>query len=221
MSEPLQSRVIEVLLQRHGRTFAEELEIPVEQGSPSVLFRLLCASLLFSARISARNATKAARALTDQGWTTPEKMAGASWEQRVKVLNESGYARYDESTATMLGNTCQMLLERYGGDLRNLREEAGRQAPKERQLLMQFPGIGNTGANIFFREAQVVWDELYPFADERVLSAARNLNLDDSPQDLASMVGDSQFPRLAAALTRVQLERDIDGVLKAAQEAND
>jgi hypothetical protein len=78
MSEPLQSRVIEVLLQRHGRTFAEELEIPVEQGSPSVLFRLLCASLLFSARISARNATKAARALTDQGWTTPEKMAGAS-----------------------------------------------------------------------------------------------------------------------------------------------
>jgi endonuclease III len=221
MAETSQSRVIEGLLQRHGRTFAEELGIPVEDGTPSALFRLLCASLLFSARISAGIAVSAARALAEQGWTTPQKMADSSWEQRARVLNESGYARYDERTTAMLGDTCQMLLDRYGGDLRNLREEAGHQVPRERKLLMQFPGNGNTGADIFFREAQVAWDELYPFADRRVLETARKLNLEGDPQALSGMVDDSQFPRLAAALVRARLERDIDGVLQAAREASD
>ena len=49
-----------------------------------------------------------------------------------------------------------MLLNRCGGDLRNLREEAGCKPDKERKLLKEFKGIGDVGVGIFFREAQVV-----------------------------------------------------------------
>ena len=56
-----------------------------------------------SARISHDAAMKAARALTDAGWTTAEHMAEASWEERVEVLNTSGYARFDESTGPDAG----------------------------------------------------------------------------------------------------------------------
>jgi hypothetical protein len=125
VAKPSTDSVIEALLERHGQTYAEELDIKVAKGTPSVLFRLLVASILFSARIGAGQAVKAARALTEAGWTTAEKLAATSWQQRVRVLNRHGYARYDERTASMLGDACELLLDRYRGDLRRLRAEAG------------------------------------------------------------------------------------------------
>ena len=56
------------------------------KGTPSVLFRLLVASILFSTRIGAGQAVKAARALTEAGWTTAEKLAATSWGERVQIL---------------------------------------------------------------------------------------------------------------------------------------
>lgn len=216
MAKPSEKGIVRALLERHGRTFAEEIGISVEKNTPSPLFRLLCASLLFSTRISARIAVRAAKALADQGWTTPKKMAGSTWEERARTLNEAGYARYDERTSTMLGETAEMLLDRYGGDLRNLREEAGREPDEERKLLEQFKGIGDVGVDVFFREAQVAWDELFPFVDRRALQGAKNLGLEDEPGSLARLVGDHDFPRLVAALVRVELEGDHDEVLERA-----
>jgi hypothetical protein len=160
---------------------------------------------------------QAARALADQGWTTAPKMAGATWEQRTRTLNEAGYARYDESTSRMLGDTAGMLVERYGGDLRRLREAARRDVGRERSLLKQCKGLGDVGVSIFFREVQLAWDELYPFADERALDAAGRLGLGSDAQALAKQVPKQEFPRLVAALVRVGLAKDIDGVLQAAQ----
>jgi hypothetical protein len=40
---------------------------------------------------------------------------------------------------------------------------------RECKLLKEFKGIGDVGANIFCREAQIAWDELYPFADRKAL----------------------------------------------------
>ncbi len=216
MAKASEKEIVRALLERHGRTFAEEIGIAVEKNTPSALFRLLCASLLFSTRISARIAVRAAKALSDQGWTTPQKMAGSTWEERARTLNEAGYARYDERTSTMLGETAEMLLDRYGGDLRNLREEAGREPDEERRLLKRFKGVGDVGVDIFFREAQAAWDELFPFADRRALQGAKNLGLEDDPSSLARLVGDHDFPRLVAALVRVELEGDHDEVLEEA-----
>jgi len=208
--------ILAALLERHGRTYCNELGIDIEKGTPSPLFRWLCASLLFSARIGAELAVRAAAALAEQGWKTPQKMADATWNERVRTLNESGYARFDERTATMLGDTCEILLDRYGGDLRRLREEAEREPKRERSLLKGLKGIGDVGVDIFFREAQATWDELRPFADRRALDAAKRLDLGKDAEALADLVPERDLPRLVAALVRTELADDYDGVRETA-----
>lgn len=221
MTKDKDRAVANALLARHGRTFAEELDIDVQSNTPSAIFRLLVAALLFSARISAQLAMQAARALSDQGWTTPEKMAAASWEQRTQILNESGYARYDERTSSMLGDTAQLILDRYQGDLRNLREAAGRDPDEERRLLKEFKGIGDVGVDIFFREVQVAWEELFPFADERARQNAKDLGLPGDPNVLLEIAGKEDFPKLVAALVRVGLAGDEEQVLEEAQRSEE
>jgi hypothetical protein len=202
--------VVRELLEERGRTFADELGIPLERGEPSPLFRYLAFCLLGSARIGCQHAVDAARALADEGWTTAEAMKGATWRQRTDVLNRSGYARYDESTSRMLGETSELLVEKYGGDLRKLRDAAGRDPRRERELLKECKGIGDVGVDIFFREAQAIWDELYPFADDRALETARRLGLGGSAEDLAGLVPEEDFPRLLAALFRTGVAGDHD-----------
>jgi hypothetical protein len=77
----------------------------------------------------------------------------------------------------MLGETSALLLDRYKGDLRRLREEAGHQPATERKLIKECKGIGDVGADIFFREVQRDWSELFPFADKRALQAAKRFGL--------------------------------------------
>ena len=60
MARPSRKRIIEALLERHGKTYAAELGIELGKGTPSVLFRWLCASILLSGRISAGHAMHAA-----------------------------------------------------------------------------------------------------------------------------------------------------------------
>jgi hypothetical protein len=217
MAGPSKSRIVDVLLERHGRTYAQELGIDLAKGTPSVLFRWLCASILLSARISADIAMKAARALADQGWTTAQKMAASTWEQRTRTLNGAGYARYDESTSRMLGDTVDMLLEKYGGDLRKLREAASHDPATERRLLKECKGLGDVGVDIFFREVQLIWDELYPFAGKRDLDAATRLHLEKDATRLARRVPRHDFPRLTAALVRVALAKDFEKVIEQAK----
>ncbi|MCE5306284.1 MAG: hypothetical protein LLG20_01450 [Acidobacteriales bacterium] len=102
--EPTEERIVEVLLRDYGRTFAEELGVDLKPDDASCLFRLLCRSLLFSVRINHSIALKAAESICAHGWTTPQKMAGVTWGQRVRALDEAGYVRYDERTATRLGH---------------------------------------------------------------------------------------------------------------------
>lgn len=206
---------IKVILDNYGTTFCKELKIDIQKATPSPLFRLLCFSILASARISYGAALKAARALTDEGWTTPKKMAGSTWRQRTKVLNKSGYARYDESTSRYLGDTCDLLNEHYKGDLNNLREEAGKDPSAERKRLKEFKGLGDVGVDIFFREAQAAWDELFPFIDDRAKKAAKALNLPSTAQRLAELAGKKNYPNLVAGLIRVDLGKACDEVKSA------
>lgn len=217
MVERLQ-RVVQALLKRHGRTFAEELEIDIAQNTPSSLFRLLCAALLCSTRIRSQIAINAAQELTKQGWITPAQMVASAWESRVKALDRASYTRYDESTATWLGENAQMLLDRYQGDLRNLRSEAECQPEREHQLLQGFKGIKQVGADIFCREVQIAWDELFPFVDRKARKSAQKLGLPDDPQALSQLIPKREFTNLVAALIRVDLENDYEQVLAEASE---
>jgi len=142
-------QLVWALLDRHGRTYAEELGIDVRKQTPSSLFQLLCASALYSARIDSSIATEAARNLKRAGWRTAEKMADSTWSDRVSELNEAGSTRYQERTASMLGEMAKTVLDRWDGDLRKLRDQAERDPKQERRLLKEAKGIGDTGVDIF------------------------------------------------------------------------
>ncbi|RKF12641.1 hypothetical protein D6850_16915 [Roseovarius spongiae] len=200
--------IIDRLLDRHGRTYCDELGIDIAKNTPSPLFRWLVAAILYSARISTDNATQAARALTDAGLTTADKMAAASWQDRVDVLTANGYKRFDESYSRNLGEAAETLREEYDGDLRKLREAADRDADEMRRRLKTFNGLGDVGADIFFREVQVAWPELHPFADKKALQTAAKLGLPKTAKGLAGRVGEADFPRLVAALVRTDLSKD-------------
>ena len=113
----------------------------------------------------------------------------------------------------MLGDTAQMLVDRYQGDLRKLRDATGRDPKRERALLKECKGIGD---DIFCREAQLAWAELFPFAHRRALEVATRLGLEGEARKLARHVSRQDYPRLLAALVRAGLAKDLEGVLKAA-----
>lgn len=213
MKKPDARQLVTVLLKRYGLTFAEELHIDPGANTPSALFGMLLFALLASARIGHAIAFRATRVLLERGWTTPQKMAAATWEQRRQALCDAGYARYDERTSTMLGQTSQMTIARYHGDQRKLREAAEADPARDRKLLKEFKGIGDVGVDIFFREVQLAWPELYPFADKKALASAKALGLPPDTKALDDLVSRRRdFARLVTALVRVQLERKHDEI---------
>jgi hypothetical protein len=201
-------RVLTELVGAHGRTYAEEAGIDL-RDTPQPLYRLLVLAHLLSARIRGSVAVATARALYEAGLRDPRRMAGADWQERVDALGRGGYRRYDERTATQLGDEAALLTDRWGGDLRRLREAADGQVPGLRRLLQEFPGVGPTGADIFLREAQRVWPETAPFLDRKALQGAARLDLPEDPDRLMRAAGDTEPAVLAAALVRASVDREV------------
>lgn len=200
------SRVIDELVGEQGRTYAEEAGIRLKDA-PQPLYRLLLMALLLSARIRGSIALATVRALDEAGLRDPRRMAEADWQERVDALGRGGYRRYDERTATQLGDGAKLLTERWGGDLRRMRKEADGDVPALRRLLQEIPGIGPAGADIFLREVQRVWPEAAPYLDAKALAGAERLGLPQDPDELAELAGDTDPAVLAAALVRAALDR--------------
>ncbi|MFI7351349.1 endonuclease [Streptomyces sp. NPDC049936] len=205
---PGRRQVVRALVDAHGRTYAEEAGIRL-RDTPQPLYRLLVLSHLLSARIRGSIAVATARALYDAGLRNPRRMADADWQERVDALGRGGYRRYDERTATQLGEAAQLLTERWGGDLRRLREEADGDLGELRRLLREFPGVGPTGADIFLREAQLVWPEAGPTLDRKALQGAERLGLPSDPDRLLGLAGTTEPAVLAAALVRAAVDKDV------------
>lgn len=192
------------LLREHGRTFCDEAGVRL-RDSPGPLYQLLVVCVLSAIRIRAHIAVDAARELFAAGYRSPKAMLEASWQERVDALGRANYRRYDESTATALGEGAQLIVDRWHGDLRKLRAEAGHDARRIRGLLREVPRIGPVGAEIFCREAQGLWPELRPTFDKRALQGADAVGLPTEPARLAALVDEPDLPRLAAALVRTTL----------------
>lgn len=189
----------------HGTTYAAEARITL-RDKPAPLYQLLVLATLLSARISASIALAAARELYAAGYRTPQRMADATWQQRVDALGRGGYRRYDERTATMLGDGAEQLLSEHRGDLRRLRSENIGQL---RTGLQSFPGIGPAGADIFCREVQAVWPELVPYLDRKALQGAARAGLPEDTSKLAALVPETDVVHLAAACVRAALDEDV------------
>ncbi|MFD7567858.1 endonuclease [Streptomyces tendae] len=201
-------RTVRELVDAHGQTYAEEAGIRLKD-TPQPLYRLLVLAHLLSARISASIAVATARALSEAGLRDARRMAGATWQQRVDALGRGGYRRYDERTATQLGEAAELLTERWGGDLRRLRDEADGDVSELRRLLQEFPGVGPTGADIFLREAQLVWPEAGPLLDRKALQGAERLGLPGDQDRLLALAGKTEPAVLAAALVRAAVDKEV------------
>ena len=193
--------VVRRVLDRHGRTFADEAGI-VLTDEPGPLFQLLVLAQLLSARISTGIAVAAARELGTSGWTTAQRLRDAPRPRVVAALGRAGYRRYDERTATQLREMGALVLDRYGGDLRRLAVEADGDPDRAARLVQEVKGIGPTGAAVFLREVQGVWPWVRPYLDDRARSGAIRVGLPDDGR-LAELVEPDDLARFAAALVRV------------------
>ncbi|GAA3113873.1 endonuclease [Streptomyces rectiviolaceus] len=203
-----QKAVMRELLRTSGQTYAAEAGIRLTD-TPQPLYRTLVLSCLLSARIRASVAVASTRALYEAGMRGPRQMADASWQQRVDALGRGGYRRYDERTATQLGDGARLVLDEWGGDLRRMREKADGDVAALKRLLRKVPGLGPTGADIFLREVQDVWTEFGPYLDAKTLQGAERLGLPQNTSGLMRLAGKEQPGVLAAALVRAALDRQL------------
>jgi hypothetical protein len=207
--------VVTALLDRAGHTYADDAGIRLAD-TPAPLYRLLVLSVLLSTRIKADIAVAAAAELVRAGFGTPAGMREATWQDRVDALGRAHYKRYDESTATALGEGAELIRAEYRDDLRRLRERAERDPVRIRELLTAFPRLGPVGADIFCRDAQAVWPELRPAFDGKALDGAKRLGLPAKPADLAQLVPPAQLASLASALVRAALDKSLAEDVRAA-----
>jgi hypothetical protein len=163
---PRSELIVKALLDRCGRPYADEAGIKLADR-PGPLYQLLVLSTLLSAPISGDIAMAAARELFAAGYRSPKAMSEAGWQDRVDALDRAHYRRYDERTATALGDGADLLSSRWHGDLRKLRDQAGGDADGIASLLTELPGLGPAGASIFLREVQHVWPTVAPYVDGR------------------------------------------------------
>ncbi len=174
--------------------FSEELGIDL--ATPAGRFKWFLASILFGARISEKIASNAYREFERAGVDAPEKILSASWDELVRTLDEGGYVRYDESTASNLLDIMADLKDRYGS-LENLYEKSSDTKDLERRL-QDFKGIGPVTAQIFLRELRGVWD-VDPEPSKRAEKAARCLGID------LQEFGGKMLSRVESALVKLQL----------------
>jgi hypothetical protein len=128
----------------------------------------------------------------------------------LESLHRSKTLHKDKTTSQIIGiaEVCQYA---FDGDssLSSLRDQASRSPEEERALIVKsFKGYGPKTVDIFFRRVQVEWEEVYPFADDATLKAARGVGLDVNDADglrelVDDVVGDKDDKEKRLAYARV------------------
>jgi len=192
---------VDRLLDQYGETYAHQAGIRLADR-PQPLYQLLVLTKLLSTRISAAVAVAGARELFRVGLTSPKAMLAADEHTKWHALAAGHYVRYGGPAIRQLADGAQIVLDRWGGDLRRMHNAADGDRAALRASLTEFPGIGPTGADIYLREAQAVWPDVRPYLDARVTAAAKAVRLPSSPARLAGLVPPDRLPELAAAVLR-------------------
>lgn len=194
---------VDSLLEESGRTFAEDAGITLK-NEPAPLYRLLVLAVLLSSRVQAQLGTRACRELVDSGFGSAEKMRDAGRDAVHDALTRAKFLSKDQTTDA-LQDGAALVADRWGGDLRRMREAADGDLDTLRGHLTEVPRLGPVGADIFVREVQAVWPEFRPHLDGKALDGAEALGLPRNAGKLAEQVSGDDIARLAAALVRTSV----------------
>jgi endonuclease III len=206
---------VRALLDRYPRGYVQEETGFTVTKTAAGLFRLLCLAVLADDSAPSEKAVKATKALLERRWDSAPEMAKSSEDERTRVLERAGYPGAAEASRR-LGEATDFVLDRYDGDLNNLRRGADGDGRRLRSLIRQIPSLNDAGYAVFVRDAQVFWPEAGPFVDQHAKRAARRLGLPADPQtllrDVARGQGEEMLGWLAGALALVDARDEYDKV---------
>ena len=129
-------------------------------------------------------------------FTTPKRIREAGNEGCRQALDQAR-TQHRQKTAEELVLLSDAVVDSWGhGDedvsLEQVREASGHDCEEEREMLKKnVKGLGKTGLDIFGRRIQGVWQEFYPFVDQRTLAAAEKLGLPSSVEELRAMLDEN------------------------------
>ena len=204
------SRARRVVRELGGR-FSLELGIELDRD-PSEAERWALAATLFRNRISTAVAMRTYRVLERAGVRTLEDAGRRSRGELVALLDEGGYARYDERPAARLLALAEVVAARYEGCLAVLGEQV--EDPLElEQALEALPGWGLVTVHTFLRELRGVWPGARVALDDRAARAALHLELPSRLHALSSFAVAAHLDvrDLEAALVRLSLCHEFTG----------
>lgn len=166
------------ILRDHGKKYSEILGIKLKSGREKEIFKWFIASILFGGRINDTIAINTYRSFEKNNLLSFKNMRKASWSRLVRVLDDGGYVRYDESTATRLIDMMKLLERKYKGRLGNIHKMAEDSRDLEERL-QEFEGIGPTTVNIFLRDLRGTWKKADPKLGNLARMAVKQLKIKD------------------------------------------
>lgn len=255
-SKPSQGQLLKFMLSRNAEELCrpnDETEDIDSRGnirtySSSVLnpFEELLSAVILSRPISHRLGLRTIRTVLNDPYnftsakairdTGPEKVHQSVWDARTQ---------HKEKTATEMSQVADVVLEKFtaegvedeeGKEMQKVRSDCSHDAEKEREYIKSsIKGVGKTGMDIFFRRVQWMWEEAFPFVDERTMSSLHKLGLPEDSEELVKVLdqhwseletkhlaGDGDEVKKRRAFTTI-LERatgsDLEGKTEALLEA--
>jgi len=202
---------------------------------------LLCAVVL-SRPISHRLGLRTIRTILNApyNFSTPKSIADAG-KEKVRQAMEDAHTQHKDKTAEQITLIADVVTSHFSKDasdssLEKVREKGNNDWDGERDLLQKnIKGLGRTGLDIFFRRTQWLWDEAFPFVDERTARGADKLGLPRNADkllealeknwaklDTGSITGDNKAEKLRRAFVII-CERatgaDLEGKSQALLDA--
>ena len=170
---------LQTLVEKLGTRYSEILGITLKSQREEEIFKWFLASILFGAPITEASAVKTYKCFEKHGVLTPKKVLETGWDGLVRILDEGSYTRYDFKTADKLLEVMRNLIEKYGGRLTTIHEEARDHTDLEEKLKNLAKGVGDVTVSIFLRELRDVWKKAKPKPTSLVAMAAKNLGIID------------------------------------------
>ena len=196
------------LVMNLGGRFSLELDIDVDRGADEVE-RWALAATLFGNRISTSVALHTYRVLERAGIRTLADAGGCDRSDLVALLDQGGYARYDERTASRLQALAGAVEDRFGGRLAGIGERLARPA-ELKSALEALPGWGPVTVRAFLRELRGVWPGAELPLDPRAAAAAEHIQLPPELDALSLLAASAHLDLrdLEAGLVRLALAHD-------------